>query len=299
MKFDLAILLYYILGHQMIGTLSVQTESKSKELTSGFSKVSPNNIIQGKFYHSAAFRKKACALFEGPPSCANIVKTNTSLFTHFGILAEMSDNQMEPLSVNKFNEIAGNQRYEYFATRSCKFIMEQVTTKKMPHYERPHCSVVQFIPSDQKTMFAVIDIVYDSIKATQLSDQTLLGTLKQNNRFHINGKNLSKIHIKIISNTMKRTCKDCQSVCPSNSYCVDVMNGISCACRFGWKKVGGYSRSEYCTLHPISIILLIIGSLLLIILLILAVYFSRRITITRYLKRVQKKHNTLEENSAT
>lgn len=68
----------------------------------------------------------------------------------------------------------------------------------MPSYERPYCSVVQFIPSDQETMFAVTDIVYDSIKATQLSDGTLLGTLKQNNKFHINGKNFSKVHIKII-----------------------------------------------------------------------------------------------------
>ncbi|CAH8527006.1 unnamed protein product [Schistosoma mattheei] len=289
MKFYFAILFYYILGHQMIGMLSVRSNSSSEQLTSGSLKVSPKNTNVGKFYHSADFRNKECIISEGPQSCTEIVKTTTPLFTHFGILAEMSDDQMEPLSVKKFNEIAENQRYEYFAKRCCKFIMEQVTTGEMPSYERPYCSVVQFIPSDQETMFAVTDIVYDSIKATQLSDGTLLGTLKQNNKFHINGKNFSKAYIKIISNTVRRTCEDCRSICPSYSYCVNTMNGISCACRFGWKKVGGYSRSEYCTLHPISIILLVICLLLLLILLILAVYFSKRITITRYLKRVQNK----------
>ncbi|CAH8550028.1 unnamed protein product [Schistosoma rodhaini] len=288
MKFYLTVLFYYILEHQMNGILFVSTESKSTQLTSKSSAVSPKTSSQ-MFYHDEAFRKKSCVIFEGPQTCDKIVGKKAPLYTHFMILIEMSDNEMNPLSVEKFNAVPENQRYEHFAKRSCKFIMEQVTTEKMPQYERPHCSVVKYIPSDQETMFAVTDIVYDSIKATQLSDETLLGTLKQNNKFHVNGQNFSKAHVKILSNTVKRTCEDCQSVCPRHSYCSNTMNGISCTCKFGWKKVGGYSRSEYCTLHPISIILIVIGSTLMVVLTILAMYFSKRVTITKYLRRVQGK----------
>ncbi|CAH8544995.1 unnamed protein product [Heterobilharzia americana] len=147
--------------------------------------------------------------------------------------------------------IPRDKRFEYFAQRSCNFIISRLTTEKMPYYERPYCGVAEFIPSDRNTVFAMHDIVYNSIRATQLSDTLLMDTFIHNSNFQNVSLNLNEISFRIVPNTMKRKCSDCQEICPKHSYCVDAMDGIKCVCRFGWQQVGGYSRSEHCECKPI------------------------------------------------
>ncbi|CAH8495494.1 unnamed protein product [Schistosoma turkestanicum] len=241
----------------------------------------------GTFYHTESFRKQKCVIFERPESCAKVIKNKSPLFTHFAVALELEEKELKNLLKANLSIAEKNRKFEYWAEKSCNIILQQLTTTEMPYYERPYCSVVRFIPSDVETVFALLDIVYDSIKATQLHDQTLLGTLRQNKRYHPDGNNLAELHVKIMSNTMKRTCEECKEICPPYSYCVNTMNGINCVCRFGWTKVGGFSRSQRCKLHPISVVLLVICGLLSITLFVLSGYFIKRITVTKYLRRTE------------
>ncbi|CAH8849726.1 unnamed protein product [Trichobilharzia szidati] len=245
-------------------------------------------------------RNERCVIYEEPKSCEKVANTKNPLYTHFGIFTEILDDQMKPISVQDFERVPINERFEYFTRRSCDFIMSRITTEQTPYYERPSCTVADFIPSDANTVFAVHDIVYNSIRATQLSENLLLDTFIQNSRFYNLSFNLQNFNFRIVSNTMKRVCSDCHNVCPPHSHCVDIMNGIKCVCNFGWQYVGGYSRSEYCRLHPTVLALLILGTILLIAFTVLTIYLMHRVkhrfVITTSLKRISFDYDDGEAN---
>nr|CAX78137.1 Protein VHS3 (Viable in a HAL3 SIT4 background protein 3) [Schistosoma japonicum] len=113
--------------------------------------------------------KESCVISATPMSCSDIKKT---VHTHFGILIEPFDENNNPLSKQTFDGMTQSQKDE-LSSKSCTTIIQLLTSQKTLTHDKPKCYFVGFYESDIDTMFALHDILYTSIEATQFTNTTL------------------------------------------------------------------------------------------------------------------------------
>ncbi|KAK4471846.1 hypothetical protein MN116_004610 [Schistosoma mekongi] len=281
MKLYLSVLLYCILDYLQMNGISCTNSKPDREKmelgsSSNLLTITGNGVSSANnSQHYKIHENKSCSLPARPESCSDILKTNHPITTHFGVLIEMMDEQMNPLNVRTFEGMSDSQRQQ-LASKSTTRISELVTPNTTSNIDTAHCPFVKFLPSDNGTVFVLHDVFYTSIRATQLNSVTLLETIKQNNVHLDKPIDFEKIHIKVYDNTIKRTCNECENICPPNSYCNNLMNGIGCTCRFGWVKVYGINGTEHCQLHQATISLITIFTMLIVILMCIFIYLLNK-----------------------
>nr|AAW26130.1 SJCHGC09097 protein [Schistosoma japonicum] len=219
--------------------------------------------------------KESCVISATPMSCSDIKKTRKPIHTHFGILIEPFDENNNPLSKQTFDGMTQSQKDE-LSSKSCTTIIQLLTSQKTLTNGKPKCYFVKFVGSDMNTIFALHDILYTSIEATQFTNTTLLETMKENNKHLDVPLNLEQRYLTVFGDPLTRRCNECQHLCPEYSQCKDVKNGISCVCQSGWISSQGNDNREYCEVHTTSVPVLYISLILFLIFILLLICLMRK-----------------------
>nr|CAX78127.1 Protein VHS3 (Viable in a HAL3 SIT4 background protein 3) [Schistosoma japonicum] len=220
--------------------------------------------------------KESCVISATPMSCSDIKKkTPGEIHTHFGILIEPFDENNNPLSKQTFDGMTQSQKDE-LSSKSRTTIIQLLTSQKTLTHGKPKCYFVKFLGSDMNTIFALHDILYTSIEATQFTNTTLLETMKENNKHLDVPLDFERCHLIVFGDPMTRRCNECQHLCPEYSQCKDVKNGISCVCQSGWISSQGNDNREYCEVHTTSVPVLYISLILFLIFILLVICLMRK-----------------------
>ncbi|KAH8878339.1 Protein VHS3 (Viable in a HAL3 SIT4 background protein 3) [Schistosoma japonicum] len=162
------------------------------------------------------------------------------------------------------------------SSKSCTTIIQLLTSQKTLTHGKPKCYFVKFLGSDMNTIFALHDILYTSIEATQFTNTTLLETMKENNKHLDVPLDFERCHLIVFGDPLTRRCNECQHLCPEYSQCKDVKNGISCVCQSGWISSQGNDNREYCEVHTTSVPVLYISLILFLIFILLLICLMRK-----------------------